>query len=811
MDPITQLIVGILLQLVIAGVQSLFQTAQEAPKAPNLRGEETRGGDEPFSFIVGTYASAGHFNYHSSWGVSGGSPTAYYTKETGYSDLPITGYIGSILDEQEFTLNQSTALTDKGYPQANYHDGTRDNFWTRAYTGNQISADSLLLSKSGSDPIRPYSADMVGEGIAKVVYTARTQRELFTQFPRLKMVMEGIPLYDISKDTSAGGSGAHRWGTRATYEFSDNPAVIIYNILRGISDENGNLVYGGGYEAWQLPYVTFNTAIGVANQSMPRQGGLPNEKRFRVGAEVRGNTAPATLIQSLLTCASGRIADSRGVINLVLGPPPTATASISDDDFEVVESDQTAELLLSINKTRNSMTGSYLSPEENWTAKQLPTIAPGALLAEDGGFSRPGNMDLKNLFSNTQGQRVLKAALLDNRRIRIHAGTLPPEFMGLQVYDTIEWTSAREQYTAKTFEIIAIDDLPNAHQAVVLRETDASDHDFDSGVDEQDYDFVPLTKNVITVREVVSFSFLPATIDDDTGPRRPGVAATWDADMDDVRAVSIQGRVKSTQLLVFEKNDNDPKSSPVLLGSPAFMADVEYEFRLLYNLHSTQRANWSSWITVRMNKVYLTWKDFSEVIQTASVESRRVERQLREDIERITAVAADQDLANYEDKGAILRQLTSQFGDAEAAVDEKIVVATGPDGALAGELKTIRAAWGGNEALINVQAIALAATDGYAARYAITAGVDDGLNRSASFMIDVPVDPDEPCRIVLKAGQTVILNNADEVLALFDGDVFNAAIIPNLVAEKITSGMLKSPGMETWINLNTGDFSFGNP
>ncbi|TXR46351.1 hypothetical protein [Phyllobacterium endophyticum] len=59
--------------------------------------------------------------------------------------------------------------------------------------------------------------------------------------------------YDIRRDSTNGGSGAHRWDNPATWEPSDNPVVLIYNIIRGIY-YGTEWVYGGqNLPAYRLP------------------------------------------------------------------------------------------------------------------------------------------------------------------------------------------------------------------------------------------------------------------------------------------------------------------------------------------------------------------------------------------------------------------------------------------------------------------------------------------------------------------------------------------------------------------------------
>jgi sulfur carrier protein ThiS len=170
-----------------------------------------------------------------------------------------------------------------------------------------------------------------------------------------------------------------------------------------------------------------------------------------------------------------------------------------------------------------------------------------------------------------------------------------------------------------------------------------------------------------------------------------------------------------------------------------------------------------------------------------------------ENFERLGTTLAEQDLANFNDREALKRELRKTTGELEASFTEIIEVALGPGGAIATSLASLYAAMGGNSSQVNVRWQAQAGPIGYAARYAITAEVNDGDIRSASFFLDVPTNPAEPTRIVLDADQTVIsTDGGSTVVALFDS---NGAIIRDLKV-----GTIVGPGGASYWNLSTGAF-----
>ncbi len=138
--------------------------------------------------------------------------------------------------------------------------------WCQFKDGSQTAADPDLVALYGSYPARPWEATMVGRGVAHAILTFlwRDDPQLWQGRPEVKLVVRGIRLYDPRKDSTAGGSGAHRYGTTSTHEWSDNPVVMIYNLFRGIQIRGG-AIFGGGFTGDQLPYATWAAAMNACD------------------------------------------------------------------------------------------------------------------------------------------------------------------------------------------------------------------------------------------------------------------------------------------------------------------------------------------------------------------------------------------------------------------------------------------------------------------------------------------------------------------------------------------------------------------
>src|SRR5690606_3078668 len=71
---IGQFVLGVALKV---GLSLLERARQKSQEPRGVQGQIQVGGDNPLSFIVGTYATAGSLEYVNTWGNSGKTPNAH--------------------------------------------------------------------------------------------------------------------------------------------------------------------------------------------------------------------------------------------------------------------------------------------------------------------------------------------------------------------------------------------------------------------------------------------------------------------------------------------------------------------------------------------------------------------------------------------------------------------------------------------------------------------------------------------------------------------------------------------------------------
>lgn len=760
MDPFTLFLVNLLIGIVFSTVGSLLDQANrpaaETQRSAGVRGTVTAGGDQPLSFIIGRYGTAGHLEYAGTWGAAGGTPNAYYTVVRSVSDLPVRGMPGFFIFGERVTIDWAATPTAQGYPVLEYRVGGVDHVWVEFFDGTQTTADSFLLAKFGSDANRPWLDDMIGRGIAYFRATALVNRELFPGLPDYFAEIDGIELEDPRGDDA-----------------QENLVVMIRQILHGISYD-GDWVWGlQGLPASRTPAANWEAGMDRCDLPIDLAGG-GTEPQFRGGAEISVDQQPIEVIPELLNSCSGRIAEIGGIYKILVGAPAAPVASITDEDW-VIDKVQTLEPFPGLESTFNGINATHPEPAEKWAMKDAPALRDELLEAADDDRRLPAEVKFPYVYSGTQVQRLMQAMHLEHRRFGTHAGTLPPEFWEYEVLDAIEWTSARNGYEAKVFLITLMDDLPDVDQFVGLREQDPTDYDWDPETDEQPYDTVPVVIQRPAPQAITGFAVAPYTGEDSAGnPRRPGFRVFgYGAGLVDVQAVWVQARLGGTTGLVIDgRAPYDPTAlapEAAWAGDPLLPND-DYEVRGKLVPFSGRETEWSSWLAVTTPNVKLGASDIEIDLDEIAAEIGQqlvwIGQGVRDAIrnfERLGSIIAEQDLANFNDREVLKRELRKRVGDLEASFIEIIEVALGPGGAIATALSSLYAAMGGNSSEVNVRWEAIAAPAGYDASYAVQARVEgEDFDSQAAFGVDVSSTPGTPSRFWVVADQFIVTDGTNE-------------------------------------------------
>lgn len=559
------------------------------------------GGTNPASFILGLYATGG-FGVAPPMSHDKNNRRLTYVFDLG--DIPITGVQRLILEDEYATVDNAAPPEANGYgqPIRGRFDGRA---WLKVYDGTQTVADPMLRAKYGSAALRPWLADMVGLGVPYTIMTFSADQETWQGLPSVRFEVKGIKLYDPRKDSTVGGSGTQRWATPSTWTWSDNPMVMIYNILRGIPLYDGS-VWGGGWQPENLPLDNWFAAMNACDETVARSDG-GTERRYRAGYEVAVDDEPFDIIEELLKGCAGRIAFTGGQVKVRIGGPGLPVWFMTDDDV-VRSRPEELEPFPGLAETYNAIHASYPEPESLWEAKDAPPRYNAGWEADDNDRRLVAELRLPTVPYATQVQRVMRAYIEEERRFRRHSVNLPPEAVILEPLDTISWTSARNGYAAKLFEVAQkTDDPMTMIQGVTLREVDPADYDW-APADELPSLIVTAAPEEPAPFEVIDFAVAPLTLTDGTSARRPAFELTWDG-QGVAGALGLSWEMRLAGATAATQGTTQEVGAGRLVISEGVLPDTAYELRA--RLVADVPVEWTSWIPVTSPANFLLRVDLS--------------------------------------------------------------------------------------------------------------------------------------------------------------------------------------------------------
>ncbi|WP_167738074.1 phage tail protein [Leisingera sp. NJS201] len=611
-------IVRIGISLVLSSLSAALRKKPGAPRPPGIKTESTTsGGSNPQSFILGKYATAGNMVAPPySHPNEGNVPNKWLTYVVDVSDMPGAQLsrvmvAGEYVTDLEENPEEGPAENPDGKHglRGMLEDG-QNHLYMTWHDGTQTAADAYMLEHYGEHPDRPWNADMVGTGVAYAVVTFLYNRKLFNQLPGVRFEVLGIPLYDPRKDDTAGGAGAHRWDDPETWEISANPIVMVYNILRGITLPDGQR-WGGKVSASNLPLDNWFAAMNECDVSIALADG-GSEPQYQAGLEVSLDEEPAEVIGEFLKACSAEISEFGGAYKVRVGPPALPVYFFTDEDV-VLEHPQNLAPYPGLEGVHNAIHATHPDPESLWETRDAPPRYNAEWEAEDGGRQLVAQVDLPPVASGTQAQRLMKGWIEDERRFRRHSLTLPPDAAVLEPLDAVAWTSAREGYTSKLFEVGELtDDLVTCVQAVSLRERDAGDFIWLPGTDEVPVEHPSTAVTVPGPRLLPGFDLLAHSLPDGGGTaRRPALRMVWTAEdllPDDVVEWEVQ---LADETLVAAGTAASPLTGEAVFASGILPSTV---YRAKGRIRGRNDGTWSGWQTAATGDVRLGYTDLADQI-----------------------------------------------------------------------------------------------------------------------------------------------------------------------------------------------------
>lgn len=680
--------IGLALSIGTSLLQSLIAKNSRS-RDPGTTVQLRVGGANPLTFPLGRSATAGVRAYYGVWGA-GKTPNEYMVDVLLLSALPVPGGVTRVwMNDQQVTIRTDLPKTEMGWPIEEYLKKGRYHAWFDFHDGTQTTANPYLLSKFGSDPNYPWTSDMIGRGVAYATITARWEKNGLWQsgYPNALFELESVPLYDIRKDSTAGGLGTHRWNDRATWEPSNNAMVRAYNVARGAFYYNDEWIYGGqNWPAHRLPASSWMAGMNACDVTI---GGEP---QFHGGGIIETDIEIATTLEELLRSSSGFIAEIGGAYKIRIGAPGAPVMGFNDSNI-IVTREQGYTPFPGLESTYNIARITYTEPEERWSSKESPERRDALAILADDNRELPFSIELPWVTSNLTAQRIGKAALANGRRFKRHSMFHAPLFWLIEPLDVVAWTSAHNSYTSKPFDVEQITGSSSLLQSLVIREVDPADSVWNPVTDPLSYQIVPVSSIIVPSQVVSGWQVFPATIKDEAGvDRRPSVEVRFEGDATDIDGVRVQVRTAGETEPFFDATVPYPETPvPIarMILNGDFPPNVEVEVRGMFIPFTDRETDWSAWLPVTTPDVRLGQSDIYpiEISGLASEVREKTNwlgeslRDIRDHVLQIAAYQSDQDIANLDDKQTLRRELVATRDGLSASFTEQIdVLATATTG-----------------------------------------------------------------------------------------------------------------------------------
>lgn len=748
------------------------------------------------------------------WGASGSTPNAYLTYVIALSDLPVKGLIDVWVNGEKVTLGG--VATERGYPVTQYNKGA-DNLWVKFYDGSQTAADGFLTSKVSSAE-RPWGSDRIGTGVAYAIVTATNVKNLFSGFPEFKFVVDGVRLYDPSKDSTIGGDGTQRWNEPETWggDGDEFPAVQAYNIVRGLT-YGGRWLYGlQGLSGTRLPADNWIEQIEKCRAPIVESAG--SVPTYRSSGEISVDVPIANAVEALNTACQGRIAEVGGVYSMFLGEPDAPSFSFDDGDILSTE-EQSFTPFFGLADTINGVNASYPSPEDGWNVVTAPPLHRTDLETLHGNRRLMADVELNFVPYAEQVQRLMRSALNEGQRARRHTQSLPPKFWPFAVpgaYCSV--SSERNGYVAKIFRVDGVVDRANLDVVIDITEVDPSDFNWNSGSDYQVPESGTIGRVIPAPVAVDAWNVEPRIIIGGNGKEKPGIRLSWGTVKTQIDAVAYEIRltadlspVQASTVPYEQEGMGFADISTNLFSNTAYQVRGRY----VPSEEAHWDALWSPWLDVTTPDNPMT--DVLSTLDTIGQDVKGILEQQRALLDetryRVTQLAAatTEALGKTTKNEVIARRFRNATAVAMREMDATIEEVDGELTAQASILDFVQAVVGDAESGAKWRMVATAGSGDVVSRISLQvyAAVEDQ-------WVDVSTiweagfeggDPGEPFgRIVMKADQFVLTDGTNNTLPFVFEDGVAKMAVAHVV--EIISGLIRSGDDKFRINLDAGSLTW---
>ena len=470
--------------------------------------------------------------------------------------------------------------TTAKYTLINAENGTT----TQTSLGGVYAEDDLTLDNRM--PTR-WSADYKCLGIA-VMYNRflATSDNPYTKLPNVTAEIEGAKLYDPRQDSSSSvydsnvGTG-HDFDDRTTYEFSNNPALCVFDYLT-------NTTYGAGIPRTMIDYTSLAASADYCDELITLADNS-QIKRYLCDGVIDTQSSLRNNVAALLSSMNGRIAFSGGKFHIDAYMYRTPQTTIIDESMII--SPITIKTKLGKKDSFNSVKGQFMSADDNYKLSAFPVQRSQTYIDDDGELLEH-EMKLSMTTNHNHAQILAQLTLLKSRMQTTLRTELNIEGLRFRVGDNVKFANETIGYSSadpKIFEITRLQIKPSKTQGITVsieaRETAEAIYNYDSstalsytsGTNLEIFDPIAVTAPTT----VTAMPFYTSGSGQFGRPEpKAGLSLSWDGQTGAVAGFNIIIRRADSDEQVRNAVSNDNKIDFTELES-----DTEYDFEI-YSLNA---------------------------------------------------------------------------------------------------------------------------------------------------------------------------------------------------------------------------------
>lgn len=491
-------------------------------------------GETPREAVVGIACVGG--SLIDGWNHGGKYGTDYVTRRVALADHVLDGLIGYYVDDTYYPFSANGVQPGfNGALQLTFVNATRDGTFPPPYmlqAGVGLTSADRCLS------------------VAEIWITYKFDDQVWTRgHPGLKFVVRGLRTYDPRYDPQYGYTGAspQTWTDVSSHRFSENAAVVRYNVQRGVyavgrHGELEHLLIGRGLSVDEAPAARIIAAANVCDEIVD---GLP---RYTVGGAISSAQAHIEVEEMFAAAMAGQIVQRDGGVEVEPGQAKAAVVTITDGDLVGGEAITFDEFTPDTDGGRvNTVISRYVEPSQLYKDHSGAVLRDQADIVEDGG---PRELTLPLMLVTNKGQadrcaEITRRGARLERRARIAlvpmllAGRASAE---LEDGDIIAWQSNRYHEGATVryrIEAYGVDE--GWRNTLQLREMAASV--FGQADPVEDRAAPPPPPTPIDALQLLGVQAEPITLAGETSTV-PAVRFTWDVTTADTAMTAIRAEVR---------------------------------------------------------------------------------------------------------------------------------------------------------------------------------------------------------------------------------------------------------------------------